>query len=676
MNWNPANSVLGTRLLKAILLFSSLITLIMTAVVLFADYRRDIAEVESGLDQIKASYSDSLSLGIWSYDTSQIDSILKGILNFPAVEYVTLISEEAEYKQGKIPDGKAFQVETFPLTKTRDGIQYKLGEVHVALNYEKIYDQLKSKGFYILGTQFLKTVIVSLFILFMVHQLITRHLVDLSKYAEVLGPENLSGRFSLKRNDSTKDELSTVVKSLDELRVRLSEDMQKRLEAETRLLESEARLNVALQAAELGLLEFKGMNEDPFMNSHFILQVQGNELDPLKQIAHGWFSKMDMNERVDLKQSIEDLKSGGVSRFTKDIRIENEDGSSTFFTVMAVSREVRGQEENNVLMAFLDISESIQIRNQINQINESLQRQVEDKSEQLTVSQKNLQMTLDRLSNTIDEMKGMQNKLVMNEKMAAVGKLVAGLAHEMNTPLGNCLTSISGVQTLVAQLQEVLASKSVKKSEMERIVKTVTEYTDISLANINRASELVRTFKELSTDDSGEDLGEFDITANIRDLVGTYQNTCRNKYIRIQLELPDELSVITFREPLNRVLSHLLENVIAHAFDKDTQMTRTGEEKRLTIGLSAISNHIRITVSDNGHGIPEDEEGSLFEAFHTTNRMQGGIGLGLYICYNLTTQVLKGQIDYKTKQGEGTTFTLEIPRELESSIAAEAEASS
>ncbi|CAK0753617.1 histidine kinase [uncultured Gammaproteobacteria bacterium] len=255
------------------------------------------------------------------------------------------------------------------------------------------------------------------------------------------------------------------------------------------------------------------------------------------------------------------------------------------------------------------------------------------------------------------ELKETQANLVQAEKMASLGLLVAGVAHEINTPVGiaySCATHLAG---RTSQLDEAYETGAMKKSDLKGYVATAVESSRLILANLTRAAELIQSFKQVAVDQASAERRHFDLKTYIEEVVTSLGPRLRVTAHRVTVACPDGLILDSYPGALSQVLTNLVMNALVHAFDA----AATGI---MHIAVTRLgTNDIELTFADNGRGISAANLNRIFEPFFTTRRGSGGSGLGLHIVFNLVTQSLGGRISVTSNEGLGTIFTLRLPAE-------------
>ncbi len=267
-----------------------------------------------------------------------------------------------------------------------------------------------------------------------------------------------------------------------------------------------------------------------------------------------------------------------------------------------------------------------------------------------------LRVAKDEAENALAELKQTQRSLIQAEKFASLGAVVAGVAHEINTPVSNCLTSASTLVNETAETVAALTRGSIRKSELRRYFDAADELARLILSNMHRAAELVSSFKRLSVDQTTEVRRRFLLHQCIDDVLFTLQPQLRQKGCFVEVHCPDGLEVDGYPGALSQVLTNLVTNVLIHALVPD----RPG---RITIDVDhAAGDDVTLRFVDNGSGIAKAQLGRIFEPFFTTKRSAGGTGLGLHLVHNLVTTALVGQIRVDSEEHHGTAFTILFPR--------------
>lgn len=494
-------SALGRRLLLYIITFSFFITLITSGTIIYSDYRAGVKTLNSSIERIEAVYLPSIAFSLWNFDYGQLLLQLKGIDNFPGVIACRVLDEKGSLVRahGEVEDHKVVEEFYFPLTFNDSGKDQDLGKLVIAITKEEIYKSLISKVIVILVSQFFKTLAVSLFILFIVYQLITRHINKMSLWAKDTKSNVLNDGLILDRSPLLHDELTQVTSAINVMH--------------TRILEDKKKLDLVNQELELNNAE-----------------------------------------------------------------LENRVNSRTF-------------ELNNMIT---------------------------------------------RLQETIDELTETQGKLIEAEKHAALGQLVAGVAHEINTPLGLCVTTQSYIQDNIAKMQDKVASGNMTKNQFMDCYDLVNDSMALLKTNLSRASELVHSFKQVAAQADNQELDEVNVQQQIELAQLHLSSTFQAGNYSLEINGNAELSINSYPTAVESVLQTLLQNSLHHGFPN--------HKGHITIEFTRSGEMLELYYQDDGIGIPEEDKERIFDPFFTTGRDKGHTGLGLNMAFNIVTQLLGGTI--------------------------------
>ena len=234
-----------------------------------------------------------------------------------------------------------------------------------------------------------------------------------------------------------------------------------------------------------------------------------------------------------------------------------------------------------------------------------------------------------------------------------MGRLVAGVAHEINTPVGTSTTLISTLMDETKLFTTLTAQGGLKRSQLNHFIDVAQETTKLIAHNLNRAGELVKTFKQVAVDQSNHEHRPFEVTSYLRDVIKSLSTHIKKKGHRITVEGP-EIYINGCPGLFAQIITNLVMNSLHHAFKEN-------EVGVLTLTLNYHLERLTLIYRDNGCGIQEELWGKVFEPFFTTGREFGGTGLGLHIVYNIVTQKLKGDIQLSSELGKGTQFTVSLP---------------
>ena len=271
-----------------------------------------------------------------------------------------------------------------------------------------------------------------------------------------------------------------------------------------------------------------------------------------------------------------------------------------------------------------------------------------------------LQNSEKALQKSLQAMREAQAQLVQSEKMAALGALVAGVAHEINTPVGIGVTAASYLEQSTRRVAELYARNELRQSEFKAFLESGRETAEILLSNMRRASDLIRSFKQVAADQTSEQRRTFRVKQYIHEILTSLRPALKKTDHRIVVNCPDDLELDSYPGAFSHVLTNMIMNSLIHGFSEGVQ----GE---IVIEMREENNSYVLSYSDNGRGIEKESLPRIFEPFYTTRRGGSSAGLGLHIVYNVVTQTLRGTIECSSVPSEKTTFVVTIPKHKGSS---------
>ncbi len=330
--------------------------------------------------------------------------------------------------------------------------------------------------------------------------------------------------------------------------------------------------------------------------------------------------------------SIHWLETYGMAEF--------DERSGRALVMMGVVKDVTARKKTEEALA---ASEA-----ELRRLNSTLEQRVAERTTELHAANAHLTESLASLNRA-------RHDLVQSEKLASLGSLVAGISHEMNTPVGNALLVASTVREKALEFAQQVKIK-VTRSALDQFFSETIEGMSVLLANLDRTVDLIRNFKQLASDQTSDQRRTFRLAAVIGEAMSAIGPTLKTRPITVHIDVPDDIEMDSYPGPLSRIVINLVNNSIIHGFE--------GRER----GSIELSAHLRgpdaveIVYADDGVGMNAEVVRHIFDPFFTTKLGKGGSGLGMHITYNLTTTVLGGRIQVSSKLKEGARFELLLPR--------------
>lgn len=252
----------------------------------------------------------------------------------------------------------------------------------------------------------------------------------------------------------------------------------------------------------------------------------------------------------------------------------------------------------------------------------------------------------------------LRSKQFQQEKLASLGMMVAGVAHEMNTPIGATMLTLEKVQEIVSKLS-LLAESEELSAGIQKQLDRVGEGLLLSNSYLTRTAEIIRLFKQVSTDRASDDVREFDVVQLIHDVAKLLSSQLKKHNVELSFEMPNSVLITSFPGVLGQVIQNLIENAMVHAFSMQANNQR---EVKITV-VSDDVKQLCLSVTDNGAGVPEEYVSKIWDPFFTTKRHSGGTGLGLHIVFTQVTTLLQGTVSYKRLE-QGSEFKVTVPLNL------------
>ncbi len=296
-----------------------------------------------------------------------------------------------------------------------------------------------------------------------------------------------------------------------------------------------------------------------------------------------------------------------------------------------------------------------QAEQEIRQLNQGLEQKINERTLALKSSNQDL-------LNTLETLHQYQNQIVETEKMASLGQMVAGVAHEVNTPIGLGVTASTLMQDKLADIQKAFDDKKLTSSQLAKFLSESKENLGIIYRNLERAASLIRSFKQVAVDQSNENRRQFNMLQLMNEVLLSLRPNLKKTQHQVLLECEPSLEIDSKPGPINQILINLIMNSLIHAFENK-------EHGVIKVVVTVANSRCYIHYSDNGAGVPEHIKKRIFDPFVTTKRGEGGSGLGMHLVYNLVTQALNGKITLESTLGHGIDIQFDFPVVIKSSAA-------
>lgn len=426
------------------------------------------------------------------------------------------------------------------------------------------------------------------------------------------------------------------------------QDISDRKQAEAAFKQENERFRALTNASNTGAWEWDEDKQTLWCSPEYFSML-GRNINDFKKNTK---KRLDLREKwLDLlhpedkeranNEFLQYLSSDKTGLYESEFRLKHADGSWVW--IWSRGRFLLDTQNLPTSKAFgthINITERKQYEQEIENLNTGLEKNVEARTAELNKTLEHLQRT--------------QAELIQNEKMASLGALVAGVAHELNTPIGNAvMVSSSLLQNRNQFVKQV--ENGVTRTALTDFLNEVEESSNIIERNLERAAELIKSFKQLAVDQTSYQRRQFSLKTLVDEVCLTLNPSIRQTNIQLLTDIPEFLTLDSFPGPLGQVLINLINNAIIHAFTN-----QANGQIKLT-AASTNEDWLVLMVNDNGTGIPLKNRKKIFDPFFTTKLGHGGSGLGLHITYSLVSGLLGGRIELNTAVTEGTEFQLKLP---------------
>ncbi len=542
---------LAVILLAYVLMFSFFVTLATSAYIIYSDYLQGASKLNQSITQIKAGYQESISYSLWNFDSQQIKTQLAGILNFPGVLNVYIETKEGLLHSAGDFEQSASQKHAFDLFFTSAERQYPLGVLNISLDYKGLYETLFYKALNILATQFIKTFSVSLFILFIFQRLVTHRLLSMSHWAKRFSINDLDHELIVesKHKKDKPDEIDSVVSAINSMRNSLKEDIKKRELTELALNQTQYKLSIAINNAELGFCEYSQKNDRFAGNEHFShhLQLDHGELE---QIEHpiDWFKNLIVGDRtIEQRERINQLLHGHMERICTELSLRCSDENIKHFdTTIQVSEWDDNGLPVAIVFCILDKTEQVNASKQAADLNFALEQKVTKRTEELTQEQvqskaeiKKLQLSLNNLEQQKQRQQSQQSLKPLKIALHRLEQLLAGKPEKQQQ-------NLQQASQLIELLSTHLTASNNTHSQTFDVVSLIQERLKATLSSQEFSNIGLRLPFSLMLD-SYEEVLSYCFDRAISTIYENYSNIFDAKKLNISLELDDDSGIISIQ---------------------------------------------------------------------------------------------------------------------------------
>lgn len=608
------------------------------------------ADINNRLRLPMSQYSEVLSRGlaaaIWSVDKTYAMALIDAVMRNPDVVSVTVTDE---YQQPFAQKSKQVAAGGTLLADHRniDYNGYRIGQITLVLTTARIESERFGEVTQ-MALLLLAQVLISVAIIWwLFERRMMRPLALLEVGAQRLAHGDLDRSIVWARQDemgslaqgldAMRSKLATLIAERDQQNADLQSQLTERKAIEDALSVSQAQFEAIFNASPVAISVSSLVGESRIedVNGAWLAlfdRSRDSIVGPDASEESLWRSPED---RAVLQETVQ--RHGRFRRHAAWMR--RGEGKSDILCEMS-GRVLALGTTSLLIMSYDDITQKKKNEDDIVRLNATLEQRVAARTVEL--------------STAVAQLTAAKDELVRSEKLSALGALVAGIAHELNTPIGNSLTVASTLRDHARQFSRDLA-QGLTRARLENYVTNTREGADILMSSLHHAGDLVTSFKQVAVDQISENRRPFGLAATLGEILTTLGPSLRKTSHTVQSDIPADIVLDSYPGPLGQIVSNLVNNAVLHGFDGR-------EGGRITIGAQLMDHErVEIAVSDDGLGIHPDHLPKVFDPFFTTRFGKGGSGLGLNIVYKLATTTLGGRIRVESQLGQGTRFVLEIP---------------
>ena len=622
---------------------------------------REYEQLQREVDYSAEQLAVALALPLWNFDQEQLDSILDSAMKLDSIAAVVLVrdgpppgntqvrtrNEKWEVLRGVVvPD----LPDPFQAEKTVVVGQHFVGNIRVFGTTWLIKQRLQS----VLVNTLASILLIDLLLIFTLYYILWRTLLRPLRYIEgfaiaagsrdtIAQGHSLQGIQFQGELESLRLSIQSMVSLLAKRLAGLKEQSEQLALQEQSTKLSELRVAQILTASPLPIT-VANLKTGLYIrvNPAWERQFQYAEAEVIGKTS------IDLGFWRNLQE-----RQGWIDKFNSEGRVNGlevnftmRDGQDKVF--MLSSERFIYESEECVLTMSVDVTQRKILESDLMELNSNLEQRVAQRTRDLDQSHQELEQTMQTLQRA-------QEELIQSDKLASLGSLVAGVAHELNTPIGNALIAASSMSEEVVKLQRSVSNGGVKRSEFDTFMARISEGSELTLRSLNRAVTLISSFKQVAVDQASERRREFDLAQVLNEVIDTLKPKLKLSGTELKMDLHAGLDMRSYPGPLGQVIINLFTNALAHAFEG-------GKSGLISVKARAQGkDRVRITVSDNGTGIAPEHLGQVFDPFFTTKLGSGGSGLGLSVSHRIVTKILGGQISIQSQPGQGATFELNLP---------------
>lgn len=529
-----------------------------------------------------------------------------------------------------------------------------MGNLEIAFNQSYLVDNFRFKLPLIISINLFLAIVISICIMLLIHSIIIKHIIYLVQKTSNSSIQNIDEILTLPNRDKDmfKNELDDLVNSINNMRQMLfkeirnnrftNQELKRQRDFSTTLLNS-CNLIICKLDPEYKIVDVNSSTS--LMTGFLDFEINGKQ----------WLEVfVTRNKRQEIKSRLKKSVFCNI----KDLATQDQNGNTLYLEWYIVPFYEENDLKYHIAFGY-DITKLKDIQTKLENVNSELEEKIEKRTHKL-------QEANNDLKKAYDELQSAQKQLITSETLASLGSLVAGISHEINTPLGVSVTAQSIITEQLQKLNSIYNNikhgGTVSPLTLKQPLAIITEANEILESNLKQASKLIKSFKQVAVDSSSQNKYQFNVRENLNQTLLSLSNIIKKEHLTVNIICNSEYTISSYPGALTQIYTNLIINSARHAYTEVP--TDSPIQKLITIAVTKLPNdNFQIIYQDNGSGISAEILPRIFEPFITSQRGKGGSGLGANIIYNLVNKVLLGKISCEnlTAPTHGAKFTIIIP---------------
>ncbi|TWI77357.1 PAS domain-containing protein [Desulfobotulus alkaliphilus] len=631
-----------------VLVLTMLTGLITSSVRMTTDYYRDQEFLKEHIEQLFIISEASAAQSLYHLDIRQGERIADGLFSLPIIGRVRLVDDFGmvfvQRERGRTDHAltplivKVIQPAPFRHALVFTPANTAVGYIEIELDAHPIFMELFRRSALAMMMDFIQYLTMAAILAYIFYRTLSRPLLRMTGEIATIHPSRPGGQRITIPHGNEKNELGQLTETINDILSRLqtlNQELEQRVEERTADLsrEREQLLSIFDSIDEVIYVTDPSNHEILFVNQAF-KELWGDATGKkCHEIIHG--RQIPCIHCTSLTPLSPEFSRAGAPETHEFFN----PSSQNWFRCL--NRSIRWPDGR---MVRYEMAFDITLQKDAENILKERSDELEKINQELTDSIKALQSA--------------REQLVQSEKMASLGSLVAGISHEINTPIGNSITAATFLSEKTRHILHLFSGNELRQSDFRAFMDTAKEATEILQSNLKRAADLIASFKQVAVDQTSNQCRHFRLKAHLEDILLSLSPRLRHTRQKVFILCREDLMLFQNPGAISQIVTNLILNSVTHAFDPQN-------EGEIHFDIHTSGDMVEIIYRDNGRGVSPQTLRHIFDPFYTTARGEGGTGLGMHITFNLVTQTLKGSISCESPENGGIRFLIRFPVSIE-----------